>query len=44
MIARSKLIPRMCGPILRWIDDEQFIVLYRGREILGHRDYWEVTP
>lgn len=41
---RSKLIPRMHGHIMRWIDKNHFIVLVKGVEILAHKEYWEETP
>ena len=43
MTAKSKLLPRLHGQIVRWVDAEHFIVLVRGeKEVLAHKDYWEV--
>lgn len=41
-VAHSKLCPKLHGKILRWVDDEQFIILCQGREIIGHKQYWRV--
>ena len=38
---RSKLIPRMNGHIVRWIDKDHFIVFVKGVEILANKEYWE---
>ncbi len=43
MTAKSKLLPRLHGPIVRWLDEEHFTVFVRmEKEILAHKDYWEV--
>ena len=39
-IAHSILCPKLYGQIVRWIDDEQFIVQCGCREIIGHKKYW----
>lgn len=38
---RSKLIPRLHGHIVRWVDKDHFIVSVRGVEILANKEYWE---
>ena len=40
--AHSKLCHSLFGEIVRWIDDEQFIVRCCCREIIGHKRYWRV--
>ena len=40
--ATSMLVPTLHGKILRWIDDDQFIVLCKGREVLGTKEYWSI--
>lgn len=42
-VAYSKLCTKLHGKILRWLDDNQFIVLCQGHEIIGHKQYWSVT-
>lgn len=43
MTAKSKLLPRLHGPIVRWLDEEHFTVFVCGKtEILASKDYWEV--
>lgn len=41
MYMRSKLIPRLKGHVIKWLDSEYFIVSVRGQTIIGHKDYWE---
>ena len=41
MKVKSKLNPRIHGHIIRWLDSNHFIMVRRGTEILGHKDYWE---
>lgn len=41
--AYSTLCPTLYGKIVRWIDDVHFIALCKGREVLGHRDYWRIV-
>lgn len=45
---RSKLLPQLTGHILRWIDDQQFIISVINRdgnrgEMIGHREFWEIA-
>lgn len=40
--ASSKLCPRLYGEIVRWIDNEHFIVRCGGREMIGNKAYWRV--
>lgn len=40
-MVRSKLFPRLSGVFLRWINNEEFVVEIAGKELVGHRDYWE---
>ena len=42
MTAKSKLLPRLQGRIVRRIDEEHFLVLVGQGEVLAHKDYWEV--
>lgn len=37
----SKVLPRMVGEFVRWLNDEEFIVLVNGTELIGHKDFWE---
>lgn len=41
--AHSKLCPQLYGKIIRWIDDEQFVVLRGCREIIGNKKYWRIS-
>ena len=38
---RSKIFPRLSGEFSHWINNEEFVVLIAGKELIGHRDYWE---
>jgi hypothetical protein len=42
MKVRSKLIPRIHGQLLWWVDENQFVMIRRGVKILGHKDYWSI--
>lgn len=37
----SKVLPRMVGEFVRWLNDDEFIVLVNGKELIGHKDFWE---
>ena len=37
----SKILPYMCGEFVKWLNDEEFIVLVHGKELIGHKDFWE---
>ena len=37
----SKVLPCMVGKFVRWLNDEEFIVLVKGKELIGHKDFWE---
>lgn len=41
-IARSKINPDLSSPILRWLDDNQFMIVLEGKEIVCHTRYWSV--
>ena len=36
----SEIIPTMCGKFVRWLNNEEFIVLVKDKELIGHKDYW----
>lgn len=36
----SKIIPRLTGEFVRWLNDEEFILLICGQEMIGHKDHW----
>ena len=38
---RSKWSPTLVVTLLRWADDVTFVGLYKGQEILCHKDHWE---
>lgn len=35
-----KILPNFCGTFVRWLNDEEFIVLVKGKELIGHKDFW----
>ena len=37
---RSKIVPTMFAKIKNWINDNNFIAICNGKEILCHKDYW----
>jgi hypothetical protein len=42
MIAHSDLVPGLHGRIIRFIDEDHFIILVDGKEILCNKNYWRV--
>lgn len=38
---RSKSLPYISGEFVRWVNDEEFLVVVNGKELIGHKDYWE---
>lgn len=36
----SKIIPNMTGEFIRWLNNEEFILLICEQEMIGHKDYW----
>lgn len=42
MIATSKIVPTLSGKVVRWVDDNHFIIKTKGREVLCQKDekYW----
>lgn len=40
--AYSKLCLQLSGEIIKWLDDNQFIVRIGCREIVGNKQYWRV--
>lgn len=42
--AQSNLLPQhLWGEIVRWIDDDHFIIRIGCREIIGNKQYWRIT-
>lgn len=37
----SKVLPHMVGEFVRWLNDEEFIVLVGNKSLIGHKDFWE---
>lgn len=40
-MVRSKVIPRLTGDFIRWLNSEEFIVYIGDVEMIGHKDHWE---
>ena len=38
---RSKQVPTLVVTFLNWISEDEFVGLYRGGEILCHKNHWE---
>ena len=41
-IAHSILLPQLYGEIIRWLDDDQFVVCIGNREMIGSKKYWRI--
>lgn len=41
--AHSKLLPQLHGQIIRWFNDEEFVILCGYREIIGHKKFWRIS-
>jgi hypothetical protein len=35
-----KILTGLCGKFVRWLNDKEFIVLVKGKELIGHKDFW----
>lgn len=40
MVACSLLVSNLSGTIIKWLDDEHFLISCQGKEILCHKDFW----
>lgn len=41
--AHSNLILNLSGEIIKWLDDNQFIVRIGCREMIGNKKYWRIV-
>lgn len=41
-IAHSKFCNGLFGEVVKWLDENQFIVRCGCREIIGHKQYWRI--
>ena len=37
---RNKIVPTMLARFKEWINEEMFLAICDGKEILCHKDYW----
>lgn len=37
---RHKVLTNMRGEFVRWLNDDEFIVLVNGKSLIGHKDFW----
>ena len=33
-----KILAGFCGEFVRWLNDEEFIVRVKGKDLIGHKD------